>query len=189
MTEVLRYSTTDNYVEPVRTHSDASGIFLVSLIAELTDPIGIEIGTDVGETAAALLFNVPTLKLHCIDPYTRYVDWNGNDLNDRNDVLYKMRNRLAPFANRYTLHQFTSDEAVSGFWDESVDFIFVDGLHTYEQVLADCHNYYRKLKPGGIFAGHDFNAIEGVRRAVVEFAASVGKEIKQDKHDTWYWVK
>jgi hypothetical protein len=82
-----------------------------------------------------------------------------------------------------------SDNVVDEFEDESLDLLFIDGLHTYEQVLIDSHNYYSKVKTGSIFSGHDYTAIPGVNKAVIEFAASVGKEILTTECDVWYWYK
>ena len=59
----------------------------------------------------------------------------------------------------------------------------------YNQLSKDCANYYPKLKEGGIFAGHDYNAIAGVRQAADEFAAKVGREIHITECDVWYWIK
>ncbi len=63
------------------------------------------------------------------------------------------------------------------------------GLHTYEQLTKDCANFYSKVKPGGVFAGHDYNAIPGVKKAADEFAAKVGKKILFTECDVWYWIK
>jgi len=82
-----------------------------------------------------------------------------------------------------------SDDAVEYFEDESLDFIFIDGLHTYEQVLKDCINYYPKIKKNGLFAGHDYSAIIGVKKAVDEFASSVNKQIVHSEADAWFWYK
>lgn len=51
-------------------------------------------------------------------------------------------------------HRMTSDE----FFEQNVnkfDFIFIDGLHTYEQVYVDIENSIRVLNPGGWIAVHD----------------------------------
>ena len=69
------------------------------------------------------------------------------------------------------------------------DFIFIDGLHTYEQLTKDCHNYYSILKHEGIFSGHDYNAIAEVRKAVNEFAELKHKQISFTNWDVWYWLK
>ena len=69
------------------------------------------------------------------------------------------------------------------------DFIFIDGLHTFDQVLKDCRNYYSKLNPGGIFSGHDYTLITGVNQAVTQFAKEVNKQIQTMPTDSWYWIK
>ena len=94
-------------------------------------------------------------------------------------------------------YKFTSDDFFnrleSGMLDLPADYkwdlIFIDGLHEYNQLTKDCANYYPKLKEGGIFAGHDYNAIAGVRQAADEFAAKVGREIHFTECDVWYWIK
>merc|ERR1719329_900036 len=63
-----------------------------------------------------------------------------------------------------------SDEAASWIQDSSVDIIWIDGDHSYKQALADMRAYTRKLRPGGILAGHDYSFFhDGVIRAVHEF--------------------
>ena len=48
-----------------------------------------------------------------------------------------------------------SEEAVAEFPDNSLDFIFIDGDHRYAEVKKDLIMWYPKLKPGGVFCGHD----------------------------------
>ena len=38
----------------------------------------------------------------------------------------------------------------------SVDFVFIDANHDYDFVKEDINNWYPKIKPDGIIAGHDF---------------------------------
>lgn len=47
------------------------------------------------------------------------------------------------------------------------DFIFIDGLHDYENVKKDISSWLTLLDVGGIMAGHDFGFPE-VRRAVLD---------------------
>ena len=66
--------------------------------------------------------------------------------------------------------EMRSDEAVLAFEDESLDFVFLDASHRYEHILRDLALWYPKVKPGGVFAGHDYQpAWPGVVRAVNEF--------------------
>ena len=173
MSDVIRFNTE---TQAFGTQNLCSGYGLGAMIKNMVNPVGLEIGCDIGDTSNFLLDSNPTLDLTSIDPYENYVDYN---------VL----KRLDGYSNRFELVRRTSDDAVEMFVDEQFDIIFIDGLHTYEQLTKDCANYYSKLKTGGIFAGHDFTAIEGVNRAAKEFAAQVGKEILLTEKDVWYWIK
>jgi len=53
--------------------------------------------------------------------------------------------------------KITSDEYFSNqIEDNKFDLIFIDGLHTYEQVYRDFINSYNALEEGGIIVAHDF---------------------------------
>jgi len=180
---------TENQSFNVQRTFKCSGYGLGYLIKDINNPVGLEIGCDIGDTTNFLLDSNPTLNLTSIDPYENYIDWNGNSLNERENVYQQMVERLKGYSNRFSLIRKTSDDAVDLFSENQFDFIFIDGLHTYEQLSKDCENYYKFLKPGGIFSGHDFTAIEGVNRAANEFANKVNKEILTTECDVWYWYK
>jgi len=173
----------------MKKHISGRGIY--DLVPHDKEIVGLEIGVDIGDTADFMLDNLPMLTLHGIDPYLGYLDWNGSDLDQsqRNWCEKVATDVLSQYGERYILHKQLSDDAAAEFQDESFDYIFIDGLHTYEQVLKDCENFYSKLKPGGVFAGHDYRAIEGVRKAADEFAAKVNAKISETDIDVWYWVK
>jgi len=97
--------------------------------------------------------------------------------------------RFAPYGERFKQYRQISNDALDNFEDGQFDLIFIDGLHTYEQVSWDCENYYSKVKKGGVFAGHDFDAIPAVKQAVEAFAAKMNKVIMATNHDVWYWIK
>lgn len=166
-----------------------SGKGIPALINKEIPTRGLEIGCDIGETSEFLLMSLPKLTLHAVDPYTNYIDWNGNNLVSREELYQYVMNRFSTYAQRFVMHRKTSDDAVNDFDTDEFDFIFIDGLHTYDQVLLDCKNYYSKLKPGGILFGHDYYAIEEVRIAVDEFAKEIGATIQHTESDVWYWTK
>jgi predicted O-methyltransferase YrrM len=158
---------------------------------------GLEIGCYRGDGANWLLNNFPNLTLHSIDPYLPYADWNGavncsaQDMTNGKTVEEIARETLSKHetSGRFMLNKKTSDDAVVDYNNEFFDFIFIDGLHTYNQVFIDCQKYYSKVKSGGIFAGHDYNTISDVRRAVDIFATSKNKDVIQIPTDAWYWIK
>ena len=56
------------------------------------------------------------------------------------------------------------------FPDEGVGFVFIDANHQYPGISADIAAWWRKVKQGGILAGHDYTAAiwPDVKRAVDE---------------------
>ena len=49
-----------------------------------------------------------------------------------------------------------SVDAAASFSDESLDWAYIDGDHTYEAVKRDLDAYYRIVKSGGFLAGDDY---------------------------------
>jgi hypothetical protein len=70
--------------------------------------------------------------------------------------------------------------------DNSLDLVFIDAQHTYENVKEDIHDWAPKLKDNGIMGGHDLYdaAFPGVRKAVEE----TGLEYEAGPGHTW-WFK
>ena len=85
----------------------------------------------------------------------------------------------------------TSGEAATRFEPESLDFVFIDGDHSYEGVLKDCRTYYPLLKNGGIFCGHDYGFLETVKNAVDDFRkeAKIGVDLQPTHNTSFYWYK
>lgn len=164
------------------------GYIVKTFFEHLDNPIGLEIGGAEGHSSEVMLDANQTLVLYTIDPYLPYIDWHHFELNkDFQDNRYKeFLTRTKKFSGRSIHYKMTSDEALRLFSDNYFDFIFIDGLHTYDQVLKDCRNYYPKLKYGGVFSGHDYVGIGAVRKAVDEFAKEINKKVKLLDRDVWY---
>ena len=176
----------------MKRNERCSGFGVYYLIEDMSSPIGIEIGSETGATSEHLLCNKEDLTLHCVDPFMPYTDKSikGAEFPEHDNHYEKFLNRMKSYGDRMVLHRKTSDEALEEFEDNAYDFIFIDGLHEYNQVKTDMENYYSKIKDGGVFAGHDYNYVTDVKQAVDEFAAKIGiKEILHTDHDVWYWIK
>lgn len=76
----------------------------------------------------------------------------------------------------------TSDAAFAELQNSTFDVVYIDGIHTYDQVRRDLLNY-RQITTG-IIAGHDFNPGDwpGVHRAVTE---SFGAPIHTFMDTSW----
>lgn len=154
---------------------------------------GIEIGTCRAESTAYLLEKCPNINLlTTIDPYKGYQDWNGEITQETVDRFRTIAQKnLERFKKRVVMLRDQSVNAADKFEDESVDFIFVDGDHSYDATLADCIRYYPKLKKGGLFCGHDYSSIQGVKDAVDEFRRQNGIKapINPTMNSAFFWYK
>ena len=79
---------------------------------------------------------------------------------------------MKPLAGHYKPMRSPSLEAAGQFEDESLDFVFIDASHEYEDVKADIMAWMPKVKRGGVLAGHDYyvnyDYFPGVKRAAKE---------------------
>jgi hypothetical protein len=87
----------------------------------------------------------------------------------RNVLFAGHQDRITPFPT-------TSQIAASllSKLDFKADMIYIDGSHTYEDVLADLRAYWKLLRGRGIIMGDDYCEWWGVKRAVEEFSVEIG---------------
>lgn len=124
--------------------------------------VGVEIGTRYGYNAYQMLKHLNIKMLYLIDPYL-------SDVPGFRDGSYeKARRRLRRYKDKICFVQSCSYEVVDSIPND-LDFVYIDGEHSYKAVLMDIELYYPKLNDEGILCGHDFES-NGVSRAVVEFA-------------------
>jgi len=71
-----------------------------------------------------------------------------------------------------------SAESASKFADGSIDAVYIDAAHDYNSVVKDLAAWFPKVKPDGVFSGHDYPC-EDVKRAVDEHAAANGYTVEQ----------
>jgi predicted O-methyltransferase YrrM len=137
-----------------------------------------EIGVAEGRTSLQFM-NWGFKKLYLVDVW-RHVDQAGDasqsdHWHDKNLIM--CHDKLDKFGDKVEfLKGFSVDMAVK-VRDGSLDFVYLDGDHSYEGCKADIHAWLPKLKLGGIMAFHDYNDIYGVRQAVDEFGQENGIEI------------
>jgi hypothetical protein len=61
-----------------------------------------------------------------------------------------------------------SETASRMYANGSLDFVFIDAGHAYDEVKRDIELWIGKVKPGGVLAGHDYTTHPGVKQAVDE---------------------
>jgi len=106
----------------------------------------------------------------CYDPRIKEKDWLYN----------KFLENMKPLEGHFIAKRKPSVEAAKDFLDGSLDFVFIDASHDYDNVIADLEAWYPKMRvceccghSEAIFTGHDFNS-EGVNRAVIDFCNKHG---------------
>lgn len=128
---------------------------LASLIGELGFKKGAEVGVEEGIYSEILCKNNPELELLCIDAWTAYRGYRDHTTQGKLDSIYEIaRNRLAPY-NAKLIKGF-SVEVAKTIPDESLDFVYIDANHEFVHVVNDIAAWERKVKVGGIVAGHDY---------------------------------
>ena len=135
--------------------------------------IGLEIGTATGLNAKKMLTLLNIKHLYLIDPYGKYKDGDG-ETRDYTQYIPIMEKKLEKYQNKITLYRETSIHAVTHFEDNSLDFIYIDGDHTYQNVSKELELYYPKVKSQGVMGGHDFSAdFLSVIQAVLDFTKNI----------------
>jgi len=130
-------------------------------LANLCNQLGlvssaVEIGTHRGLFAYQFMKRWRGKKLYCVDPYlSGYCAGDPASHGDREADKQAAINRLADFQDRVEFINLTSVEAATQFDDCSLDFAYIDAMHTYEAVLEDLTIWWPKVRAGGILSGHD----------------------------------
>lgn len=144
----------------------------------------VEVGSYAGESAE--IFARHFDGVYCVDPWA--------------DALCRERERHTPMAmvesafNRRVGHlpnvhklKMTSREAAARCNDGSLDFVYIDGDHLYESVVADIRAWLPKIRPGGFIGGHDYFSPGHVKSVVM----AVNDELGEPSATFWdgSWVR
>jgi len=165
-------------------------LVLPSLFNELGYKVGAEIGVQKGIFSKLLCEGIPDLKLYCIDPWVPYRNMTSPKQVDR--CLRIATEILTPY-NTVFLRK-TSKEALLDIPDESLDFVYIDGLHDFDNVMFDIIEWSKKVRKDGIISGHDyiFYHNNGVVFAVESYVKAHGINqwfITKEFPNSFFWVK
>lgn len=137
--------------------------------------VGAEIGFGVGENAVNLLSVLNIEKLYCIDPCIQ------DGTHSLSSYLETKKLGTVEFVN------LSSDDAKKTI-PHNLDFVYVDGDHSYKQCLRDLQNYFELVQPGGFIGGHDFifGMEKDVVKAVLDFSVAIGVLPSISIPDFWF---
>ena len=143
----------------------------------------VEVGSWKGRSSAFMAVEIinsnKRIKFDCVDTWegsAEHIDPNSFAFNpeilENSDWLYKQFTKnIDPVKEIINPVRKTSVIASSDYADRSLDFVFIDAGHTYENVKEDITSWFPKIKVGGFIAGHDYyiDYWPEVVRAVDEF--------------------
>jgi len=147
---------------------------------------GAEIGVDRGRFSEYMFKVIPDLELLCVDPWR----WKL-----RGESRYRSTvARLTRFGERATVVRLDSFDAVRDVPDGSLDFVYIDGDHTFDYVMTDVIWWSRKVRYGGIVSGHDYYRFRrgGVVPAVDAYTQQHGITrwfLTDERTPSWFWMR
>jgi methyltransferase family protein len=150
----------------------------------------VEVGVKRGLFSEVILKVWRGARLIAVDPWTEapaneYVDVSNVEQAQHDRFFEETKERLAQFGPRSTIWRTTSAEAAARIERHSLDFVYLDARHDYDSVKEDLGHWFDKLRPGGVFAGHDYlddvrtSGVVGVKSAVDEFFGARGLPVRQ----------
>lgn len=125
----------------------------------------VEVGSWKGTSAAFMAVEIVNsgkrIKFDCVDT------WEGSEEHQEGggffDPLVKegklyehFIDNMKPVEGYYTPVRKPSVEAAGLYEDGSLDFVFIDAAHDYDNVKADIAAWFPKVREGGLLGGHDW---------------------------------
>jgi hypothetical protein len=154
----------------------------------------VEIGCWFGKSSCGLLRKIKEIQANItvdfIDTWAGEpnVEYQKNIIKDNGDdyvyncFLHNIKEADPEFNGK--IHRLESQQAVSLYEDESLDFVFIDDDHSYENIVKEIPLWLAKVKKGGILAGHDYD-FGDVKRAVHELLG----ELPEQQGHVWCYQK
>lgn len=145
---------------------------------------GAEIGVAAGYHSEIICQNIEGHELLCVDFWD--TSWSK-------PLESQARKRLAPYDA--TIVKATSMEAARDIPVGSLDFVYIDANHTFDFVMEDLITWSRKVRKGGLVAGHDYDRahLKGVISAVDAYTKVHRIEewfLTDEKRKTsFFWVR
>ena len=167
----------------MRTESSKQGLVdLIEYLGDWTeDKIMVEVGCFKGDSTVLFAKFGKFKEIYAVDPYKNNIG-DITDLCDMKDVKKFFKKAIKKYEHIFHVEEMSS-QAASMFDDGSLDFVYIDALHTYDAVKSDLALWLPKVKKGGFIGGHDYRKrFAGVIKAVNE---DVGKPDMIFKDTSW----
>lgn len=189
-----RFNPRSDQIPPVRIKRFKRGD-LAALFAELEFTTGAEIGVAEGFYSYELCRVNPHLEQHyCVDLWdTYYRDETKLKNREMQDDAYKQAvQNLAAYPVK-----FIRESSATAHWqiaDGTLDYIYIDGDHSFDYVMTDLIWWSRKVRSGGVVSGHDAYRFRGAGVVDAVSAYTTAHQIREwflcdERESSFFWVK
>lgn len=132
---------------------------LAIMFGELGFKYGAEIGVRRGDFSETLCTYIKSLeKFYAVDPWNIVYEDKQSRLFGlaRQNRYYEIaKSRLSKYPVCEIVKK-TSLEAVRDIPYESLDFVYIDGAHSFDYVMVDIIEWAKRVRKGGIVSGDDY---------------------------------
>ena len=136
----------------------------------------VEVGAWKGRSACFLAVEIinsgKQISFDVVDTWQGSEEHIGYDILNEDGLFKEFIRNIEPVKQIINPIRMTSLEASSLYEDESLDFVFLDASHKYEDLQNDLKAWLPKIKKNGVLAGHDYESWPEVTRAVNDFFSS-----------------
>jgi len=171
---------------------DFDNLYLDMIQQAKENSVFVEIGTWLGRSTASMATKIKQSKKNitfwAVDTFkgsvtekwhTNYVAEQGGSIRH----LFDENIRLCGLEEYVHVLEMTSLEASKRFANGSLDFVFIDGDHSYPAVCNDIKTWLPKLKYAGVLAGHDYTW-PSVKSAVSDI---IGSSLVRQNGTSWMY--
>jgi len=171
---------------------------LAKYFAEQGFKIGAEVGVERGYYSKSLLDANPGLKLYCVDAWKAYKGYRDHTNQAKLERYYhETLELLEPYGLNVKVLRGWSLDMAEQIPDGSLDFAYLDANHDFRHLIDDVDTWSKKVRKGGIVAGHDYNrhrrSIEcQVKPAIDAWGHAYGIKINvtnEPDFPSWWYVK
>lgn len=121
--------------------------------------VGVWKGHSISYLAKKIKESARDVNLYAVDLFSDSPDFKGSlSAQSELPIIYEIYNKNL---ERSGVRDMIKDikgwswEVADKFDNDSLDFVFIDASHDAESVAKDINAWLPKVKPGGLFSGHD----------------------------------
>lgn len=150
---------------------------------------GVEVGCRYGASGMLWKEFIPKLTLTCYDPYRAY----HRVSQERQDKIYEGAMKNAEQAG-FSIVRMASLDAVKCHQDGTLDWVHIDGDHSFDAAVQDIIKWAPKVREGGLVLVHDYCkfGLSGVMEAVNGYCQCHWIDpwyVTRDMEPTAFWMR